>query len=292
MNTTHHKKMESTCAIRAERRFWTLGFRSAGFQPAVSPTSCRQSCDNSEVCRLEVGDTADWKSALQRLRFARAFTLIELLLAISIMSVVLVAINGVFFTALRMRNTAVNSLEASLPVEQALAVIEHDLANLVGSTNTNGIFFGPLQTTNPTNSLPNQVGPDFYTSGGELDGVTPWSCGQKIDYILAPPTNGVRGPGMDLIRAVTHNLLPIAPPTQPDEKHAILSGVQSLMFLYYDGSQWDQTWDTTQETNLPLAIKVQIKMAQVPGDQTQPKPLELVVPVDVLLSTNTITPLQ
>ena len=222
----------------------------------------------------------------------RAFTLIELLLAISIMSIILVAINGVFFTALHLRNTAVNSLEASLPVEQALGVIEHDLANLVGSTNTNGIFFGPLQTTNPTNTLPNQVGPDFYTSVGELDGVTPWSCGVKIDYILAPPTNGVRGPGMDLIRSVTHNLLPIAPPPVPDEQHAILSGVQSLMFLYYDGSQWDQVWDTTQETNLPLAIKVQIKMASIPGAPAQNQPLELVVPVDVLLNTNTITPLQ
>jgi prepilin-type N-terminal cleavage/methylation domain-containing protein len=221
-----------------------------------------------------------------------AFTLIELMLAISIMCIILVAINGMFFTALRLRNTAVNSLEASLPVEQALDVMEHDLSNLVGSTNTNGVFFGPLQTINQTNLLPNQVGPDFYTSGGELDGVTPWSCGQKIDYLLAAPTNGVRGPGLDLIRAVTRNLLPLSQPTLPDEQHAILSGVQSLLFLYYDGTQWDQTWDTTQQTNLPLAIKVQITMAPVPGALAQNQPLELVVPVDVYLNTNTITPLQ
>ena len=227
-----------------------------------------------------------------RLSSPRAFTLIELMLAISIMCIILVAINGVFFTALRLRNTAVNSLEASLPVEQALSIMEQDLSNLVGSTNTNGVFFGPFQTTNPTNALPNQVGPDFYTSGGELDGVKPWNCGQKIDYVLSAPTNGVRGPGMDLIRAVTRNLLPISPPTQPEEQHAILSGVQSLIFFYYDGTQWDQTWDTTQQTNLPLAIKVQIKMAPTPGALTQNKPLELVVPVDVLLNTNTITPLQ
>jgi prepilin-type N-terminal cleavage/methylation domain-containing protein len=221
-----------------------------------------------------------------------AFTLIELLLAISIMAIILVAINGMFFTALHLRNTAVNSLEASLPVEQALEVMEHDLSNIVCSTNTNGIFIGPLQTTNPTNALPNQIGPDFYTSGGELDGATPWSCGQVINYVLAPPTNGARGPGLDLIRAVTRNLLPIAQPTQPDEQHTILSGVQSLTFLYYDGTQWDQIWDTTQQTNLPLAIKVQIRMAPVPGAPAQAQPLELVVPVDVLLSTNTITALQ
>jgi Type II secretion system (T2SS), protein J len=208
------------------------------------------------------------------------------------MAIILAAINGMFFAALRLRNTAVNSLEATLPVEQALDVIQRDLSNLVCSTNTNGIFFGPLQSINATNVLPNQVGPDFYNSGGELDGITPWSCGQKIDYLLAPSTNGYRGPGMDLIRAVTHNLLPISQPAQPDEQHTILSGVQSLMFQYYDGTQWDQVWDTTQQTNLPLAIKVQIHMAQVPGAPAQTQPLELVVPVDVLLSTNTISPLQ
>jgi len=230
---------------------------------------------------------------LQSKTVARAaFTLIELMLAISIMCIILTAINGVFFTALRMRNTAVNSLEASLPVEQALNVMQHDLANIIGSTNTNGVFFGPLQSINQTNILPNQVGPDFYCSNGELDGVTPWGNMQKIDYLLAAPTNGSRGPGMDLIRAVTHNLLPLSQPTQPDEQHTILSGVQSLMFLYYDGTQWDQVWDTTQETNLPYAIKVQIHMAPVRGATVQQPPLELVVPVDVLLNTNIITPLQ
>jgi hypothetical protein len=214
-----------------------------------------------------------------------------MILAISIMAIILAAINGMFFTALRLRNTAVNSLEATLPVEQALDVIEHDLSNLVGSTKTNGIFFGPFQTENQTNILPNQIGPDFYTSTGELDGMTPWSCVQKVDYLLAAPTNGNRGPGMDLIRAATRNLLSLSQPTQPDEQHAILSGVQSLAFLYYDGTQWDQNWDTTQQTNLPLAIKVQIHMASARGALAQNQPLELVVPVDVYLTTNIITPL-
>jgi hypothetical protein len=201
------------------------------------------------------------------------------------------AISIAFKSAIGLRDRTVNSLNEGLPVEQALDVMAHDLANLNCSTNTNGVFLGPLMST-PTNALPNQQGPDFFTSGGELDGITPWGCMQKVDYLLAAPTNGYRGPGMDLIRAVTRNLLPLSQPTTPDEQHAILSGVQSLMFLYYDGTQWDQTWDTTQQTNLPLAIKVQIHMAAVPGEPVQTQPLELVVPVDVMLNTNTITPLQ
>jgi hypothetical protein len=218
--------------------------------------------------------------------------LIELLLAVSIMFIIMAAIGGVFFTALHLRNAAVNSLAASLPVEQALDVIQHDLANVNCSTNTNSVFLAPLQTTNPTNAQPNQIGPDFYTSGGELDGVMPWGSMQKVDYLLAAPTNGYRGPGRDLIRAVTRNLLPMSQPIPPDEKHTLLSGVQSLTFTYYDGTQWDQVWDTTQQTNLPQAIKVQILMAAVPGATARNQPLELIVPVDVLLSTNPISGLQ
>ena len=222
------------------------------------------------------------------------FTLIEILIAISIMAIVLVAIHAVFFGALRLRERTLDAIESSLPVEEALQTMQHDLANIVVSTNgTNGSFFGALQTTNPTNTLPGQIGPDFNTSSGELDGMSPWGNVEKIDYLLASPTNGTSGPGRDLIRAITRNLLPIAQPAQPDEKHTLLSGVQNLTFLYYDGTQWDAAWDTTQQTNLPLAIKVQIQMAaRNPGALALNPPLELVVPMDVLLSTNPITAIQ
>jgi general secretion pathway protein J len=218
------------------------------------------------------------------------FTLIEMLIAISIFSILLVAIHTVFYTALRLRNTTVESLEASLPQEQALNVIQHDLVNIV--TTTNGVFLGPLQTTNPTNTLPDQIGPHFYTTGGELDGMVPWGNVEQIDYLLSQPTNGNRGPGRDLIRAVTRNLLPVTQLPQPDEKHALLSGVQNLTFLYYDGTTWQPQWDTTQQTNLPTAIKVQIQMAAQPGQTSRTAPLELVIPMDVLLTTNPITGLQ
>jgi hypothetical protein len=207
------------------------------------------------------------------------------------MAILLVAIHAAFFGALRLRERTIDSIETSLPVEQALQTMQRDLANIVISTN--GTFFGPLQTTNPTNNLPGQIGPDFYTSGGELDGMVPWGNVEKIDYLLTAPTNATGGPGQDLVRAITRNLLPVTQQPLPEEKHTLLSGVQSLTFLYYDGTQWDAAWDTTQQTNLPLAIKVQIQMAaRNPGVTTLNPPLELVVPLDILLNTNPITAIQ
>jgi prepilin-type N-terminal cleavage/methylation domain-containing protein len=232
-----------------------------------------------------------WDPVGTTCRSSAGFTLVEMLIATSIMAMLLVAIHAAFYSALGLRQKTIDSIEASLPVEEALQTMQRDLANIVSSTN--GILFGPLQTTNPTNTLPGQTGPDFYISGGELDGMVPWGNVEKIDYLLTAPTNGRAGPGMDLVRAVTRNLLPVNPPSMPEEKHAILSGVQSLTFLYYDGTQWDPTWDTTQQTNLPLAIKVQILMAgrNVGGVASSP-PLEVVVPLDTLLTTNPVTSTQ
>jgi type II secretion system protein J len=221
---------------------------------------------------------------------SKGFTLIEVLIAMTVCAIVLIAVNTVFYSSLHLRNATDKALEESLPVEQALASIQFDLANLVYATN--GTFFGPLQTTNPTNALPGQIGPDFYTSTGQLDGILPWGNVQKIDYALVAPTNNT-GYGQDLVRAVTRNLMPVTQPELPEEKRVLLSGVQSLTFFYYDGTQWQTVWDTTQQTNLPVAIKVQIQMAaQNNRLMAQNQPLELVVPMDIMVTTNTTSALQ
>jgi general secretion pathway protein J len=215
------------------------------------------------------------------------FTLIEILIAVTIFAVVLAAINTVFYSAIRLRNQTTQAVEAAMPLEQALAVIQHDLANIVASPT--GMLMGPLTTISVTNALQGQVGPDFYTSAGELDGLVPWGNIQKVDYLLAPSPSG--GLGRDLVRAVTRNLLSTTA-LQPETQQPLLSGVQNVTFLYYDGTQWDSSWDTPTQTNLPTAIKVQIQMAPQSKLARLDSPLELVVPMDVLVSTNQTTAIQ
>ena len=219
---------------------------------------------------------------------APAFTLIELILAISIMSLILASMSSVLYIAFRLHSGVTDSIEQTAPVEQALITIQHDLSNLICTTNnTNGSLIGPLQTANQTNVLPNQVGPDFYTTGGEPDGLVPWGDVEKINFLLVPSTDRM-AQGMDLVRAVTRNLLPVNGPPMPDNKRILLSNVRNVTFTYYDGMAWDQNWDTTQQTNLPCAIKMQILMApQGTGRNAAfPKTYELVIPVDVQMSTN------
>jgi len=223
-------------------------------------------------------------------RAAAAFTLVELILAISIMSLILSGMISVLYISYNLQKHVNDALDQTLPVEQALTSIQHDLANLVcnNSSTNGGLLIGSFQSINQTNTLPFQVGPDFYTTDGELDGLIPWGDVEKIDFLLQPPINRLN-PGSDLVRAVTRNLLQITQPLQPDEKRTLLSGVQNVLFTYWDGTSWEQTWDSTQQTNLPYAIKMQIMMA--PQGRATPLTYELVIPVDVQMSTNTTSPL-
>jgi len=218
-----------------------------------------------------------------------AFTLIELILAISIMSLILTAMSSVLYVAYRLHAGVTASVEQAFPPEQALLYIQRDLANIVCNNASNNVMLvGSFQTINQTNVQPGQIGPDFYTTGGQPDGFTSWGDIEKVDYLLSPPANR-NTIGNDLVRAVTHNLLPVTSPATPDERRTILSGVQNVVFTYYDGLSWDTSWDSTQQTNLPNAIKMQIYMAaQGPRGAAIPGKLyELVVPVDVQMSTNT-----
>jgi type II secretion system protein J len=224
-------------------------------------------------------------------RAAAGFTLIELLLALSIMSMILAAMSGVLYLAYRMQSSATGALDQTMPVEQALTGIQHDLANIVCNNASNNVMLiGSFQTINRTNTLADQIpgSPDFYTTDGEPDGLLPWGDVEKIDYLLSSSTNRSLQ-GRDLVRAITRNLLPVNNSfPQPDQKRTILSGVQSVVFSYYDGTTWEQNWDSTQQTNLPYGIKMTIQMAaQGYGRAAVPsKTYELYIPVDVQMSTN------
>jgi type II secretion system protein J len=165
--------------------------------------------------------------------------LLELLIAVAVFAIVLASINAVFYGALRLRNKTTEALKEALPMQQALAIIKRDLANIVVP---GGQLSGILQTTVTADLLPGRASPDFYTATGLIDETSPWAEVQKVCYLLADSTD--RTGGQDLIRAVTRNLLPAMAMDQPVQQW-LMSGVQALKFFYYDGAQWRDSWDST-----------------------------------------------
>ena len=208
----------------------------------------------------------------------RGFTLIEVLLAVAIFAIVLVAINGVFYGALRLRNKTTQSLDAAVPVQQTLAIIRQDLRGIVAPTG--GPLSGSLKSGAGAQSgaAGQESSPEMYTTSGTLDAESPWPSVQKVSYVLRPPLIQSTAGGQDLYRLVTRNLLA----TIQDEplEQFLMGDVAQLGFSYYDGTQWRTSWDSTTEiTVLPKAIRVEIQLTGGAADRRAQTPIQLVVPL-------------
>lgn len=212
----------------------------------------------------------------------KAFTLIEMLLTVAICAIVLLAINGVFATAIRLRDKTSEAVAEAIPVNRALEVLSRDLKGAVGPGGyLAGDFRCGVQATGATMGLSGEAGSaglDFYTSTGAISDAAPWGDLQEVLYQLKAPSDPDQT-GMDLVRCVNRNLL--ATTTQTPEIQCLLRQVQTLEFECYDGSQWRTTWDTSAtDTNLPLVVRVRIQLAPRPGEPSgDQQPVEMLVPL-------------
>src|SRR2546426_3739302 len=71
-----------------------------------------------------------------KIRKKSAFTLMEMMLALVVSSIVLAGIGGVFYSAIRLRDRTAAMLDESIPLHQALVFLRRDLQNALppGST--------------------------------------------------------------------------------------------------------------------------------------------------------------
>jgi prepilin-type N-terminal cleavage/methylation domain-containing protein len=256
--------------------------------------------------------------ALRTQRPARGFTLIELLISVMIFGIVLIAINTVFYSALRLRNRTAALIDSSQNLEQALAFLRKDLKSVVppggvmaqwfkvgpvspqgmansstGTTAGNSVSRGGVTTTGVSAALQTgstggamqSPGIQFYTTTGAINEYEPWGDLQRVTYQLQPAADH-RAFGKDLVRSVNRNLL--ATTTEDPIEQRLLSNIDTMDFECYTGIQWQTTWDTTlTDTGLPTAVRVRIVFAtEYPGDARNRQPLEMIVPLIVQTMTN------
>lgn len=212
------------------------------------------------------------------------FTLLEVLLATAISAVVIVAIQAVFFNALRLRNTTSDRAEADLTLHRVLDLVQRDLTGLMLPGGTLG---GVLQTETDSSLIApvdgEKLGPDFFTASGRIDAWTPFAEVQRVSYYLAPSS---RGDGSShLVRSVSRNLLPALEETS--EQQVLLENVAQAGFEFFDGFEWTPTWDSTATASVPIAIRFFLQRAPDASGGPVPEPFELVVNVPVALPAST-----
>lgn len=242
----------------------------------------------------------DWAGAARPGTRIGGFTLLEILIAVSIFAILLAAINGVFYSAMRLQRSATRTVEEALPIQQTLAILKRDLQGIVAP---GGPLTGPLQpSTAATGTAANMVPQGasgggmgqqgstvFYTCTGAIDDSTVFGDVQKVAYYLKNP-DYKNTPGKDLVRLVSRNLL--ASVQEQAVEQWLMGGVDHFQLAFFDGANWADTWDSTTPdkttgatNNLPRAIKVQIDLAVNYGEP-RPAPVQLLVPIVVQVQTN------
>jgi type II secretory pathway pseudopilin PulG len=204
------------------------------------------------------------------------FTLIEVILALGVSLVVLAALGGVFFGALRLRDRTTALVERTTPLYQALDVVRHDLQ---AALPPQGVLASTFRNGNVTTAGGAGQGFQFCTASGSIRTDLPWADVQMVTYELRDSANNPNA-GRDLVRSVTRNLLSTA--VTPDfTEQLLLSNVRDVQVYCYDGSSWLPSWDSTLgDTNLPVAVRISIQMAaESSADEANLAPFEMVVPL-------------
>jgi len=202
-------------------------------------------------------------------RCRHAFTLIEILVATFCMAVLLAALAIPVRGALRERERASEAGEESLRLRRALDRVVVDLDGLLlPGTALTGQFVGTKNDTQDgrQDSLEFATASPTTQSGG---------C-QRVTYEVVESENGE---GYDWLR--TRTLNPLSDDEDATVETTLLADIQSLELSYYDGTTWQESWDTSTSDGLPQAIAVLVSLAlDEEDDESMESPsYRLVIPV-------------
>ena len=204
---------------------------------------------------------------------ARAFTLIEMLMALAACAIILAAIYGVFSRAVHLRDNATHRTREVRVRAHAASILRNDLRNalvsggtlaatLEGSQDGHGAGFpGYLKFTATTaKDADDELGGDV----------------QEIEYYIARDPDAEDQNAGVLVRTINRDLLATAKQTPPEER--VLAGVEAMEVSFYSGSAWKTSWEvTTDSKTLPEAVRVSIQPV-ADEDGIKPAPIEVLVP--------------
>ena len=186
----------------------------------------------------------------------RAFTLLELLVAMTLMVVTAACLYTALYTGFRAKRSALSAVEPTLLAINAIELIKQDTQSVLPP---GGILAGAFLGTDArdtdgadTDSL------EYYTAHIYTDNDYLAGGLGKIELALEKDSDNERE-SYRLMRMVTTNLL--SPRTVEPEQQVLCRNVKSLNLRYFDGEGWLDEWDSTSDANsLPLAIELGIQV--------------------------------
>ena len=198
------------------------------------------------------------------------FTLLELLVAAFAAAVLMAALLVAMGGAWRLQQRAADLESAEIPRETAFLRLRQEFQAAVPPR---GILAGPLlsQAVEAGDWRHDDV--EWTAAIGATNPDAPLTTDLVIVHYYLTATDQA-----DVYRLVRTQRpsVPATEETTPEEI-VILDGVVSFLLTWYDGTTWQDAWDSSaQQNQLPQAVWVRLDFAERKG--IRPKPLELIVP--------------
>ena len=182
------------------------------------------------------------------------FTLLEVLIAMTLMAVIAMALYSSMYVAMKSKRSIE---EAVGPYRYSNSTFDFLQKDLVCALAPGDVLAGQFQGVD--GSAAGVDGADmllFFTSNyvpdeGEI------ACDIAQTEYFVENRDGWKD--MVLVRRQTTNLL--SPKTIEGKSEVICRGVRSFNLQYYDGYEWLDTWDsTTQDNMLPAAVAISLTL--------------------------------
>ncbi|MHC4597747.1 MAG: type II secretion system protein GspJ [Planctomycetota bacterium] len=229
------------------------------------------------------------------------FTLLELMLALSLMALLMGGVYEILTVARRSQNQAMDTVRLDQVGRAALKRIRNDLESLCQAPSplNTGLYAEDGETTRGAFTFPGDYATFLSASRVARLGAlrqdpdnpenVPVSDLIEIEYYIGTDPDEE---GQGLIRRVKTCLnTTLTDEDQVWEPTLIAEEVVGLNFRYWDGEAWEEEWDTETEEGFPEAVEVTLTVGRVlfedeawvvhypNGEETARKTFTMVVPL-------------
>jgi type II secretion system protein J len=217
---------------------------------------------------------------------ARGFTLIELVVALSMVVIIAASLSSTLWLAYH----ATQRTEAAVnPSRQAAIMMDYlapDFQNALQAGSATTTLIGNFEGTQAQDDRGHEADDVIFFATTESPQHAYANGEVKQIEITVEHLTGTND--YALVRRVTRNLTAQIQ-AAPDEE-IICRGVSSFTLQYFDGSNWDTTWDSTQEDKtIPAAVQVKVELQDPNASPTAiPVTRERIIPL--LCSTAAVDP--
>lgn len=175
------------------------------------------------------------------------FTLVEILIAVAIVSLILTIIYGSYVSSIDTMNYTREKMDAFSMVRLTLSRMNDEITSSFFSEDGKDVMFsGEEGKVDFVSSSHERI----FKESKEYDLI-------EIGYFAEPDE---KGESLSLWRR--EDKTPDDDVLEGGEREKLIEGLKSIEFKYYDGKEWRSEWDSKEKKGLPQAVKVTLKFPE------------------------------